>query len=666
MDDLTLNAFDRAFDIEESKELEILIGDENVSVTVPKRVRRVEIPYKGFKFSIPVRRTGVYFEFAKQLIPIPRERAGIGRVHDLARKDFESLKCRISTSSEFDVVQVARGNTSIVRLDERNFVGNKLLMNEALQGTDSDYFALCVTHDEYFGRSNSFYKFHLYDPQCTNVAGEGKRPHSVIWNRDPETEDLVVTYWIPFCDQNRQKHITFFPAHKQDQPPLAFMAETSDKYIHEVDETTGRCKETIRIPHFFKKEIDWGRGLICFIAHKRTFFGEHHGYEVLTSGFFLKAPSGMQTEITDDPFGLRAAFAGDEDGHEDSEAIVKIMTSEDAATQQYVAEFLGRMKESVAELNAYKYLNSYWNKITREDGASHPSGYAFMAGSYFCKVFADEIASEPYVGLWSRRLIGYRNLQPMHAYPMSMFTSLSYAASLDQIPHLMKLPFWKMVKSVIRHVDPTGGFLFKQTWSYSYAQLSEAVRLERMKGVPLNELTDKISANAKGDPRGVIADLYTAWESVASGNLNVREIISNNGSVRQQVRLKMPDRGNLAFYNHSVFRPLFEKYRDTPYLFYGDYGNDSIETGATWKDQRALSERNIHSFVKEMGLRLHKWRKNPSLADAQELRRIFVLVEKVDAIVATLPNHPSFGLMDFIENVAWAFNDAEPKSKSEG
>ena len=663
VDDLTLNAFDKALDIEEAKKLKIRIGDEDVLVDVPKRVRRLEIPYRGFKFFIPVRRTGVYFEFAKQVIPIPLERAGVGRVRDLARKDFENLKCRISTSSEFDIVQVARGNTNIVRLDERSFVGNKLLMNEALQGTDSDYFALCVTHDEYMGRTNSFYKFHLYDPQCKNVAAEGEHPHSVIWKRDPKSDDLVVTYWIPFCDQNRQKHIAFFPAHRQDQPPMAFIAETSDKYIHEVDEETGRCKETIRIPHFFKEEIDWGRGLICFIAHKQIFFGEHRGYEVLSSGFFMKAPDDKVTEITDDPFGLRVAFVGGENGNEDGEALLKIMSSDDPATQEYVAGFLDRMKDAVAELKAYPYLNAYWNKITRENGESHPSGYAFMAGSYFSKVFADKVASEPYVGLWCRRLIGYKYLPLMHAYPMAMFTGASYSVALDQIPQLMKLPFWKMVKSVIKHVDPTGSFLFKQAWSYSYAQLSEAVRLAHIKGVSLNDLVAKISFKAQGDPRGVVTELYSAWEQVETGTLSVREITSKNGKVRLAVRSKMPDHGNLAMYNHSVFRPLFGKYRETPYLFYGDYDNDFTETiGTAWEDQRGLSEQNIYSFVKEMGLRLHKWRKNPSLKDAQELRQIFVFVDKVDALVATLPNRPNCGLMDFIENVAWALNDAESKS----
>ena len=125
----------------------------------------------------------------------------------------------------------------------------------------------------------------------------------------------------------------------------------------------------------------------------------------------------------------------------------------------------------------------------------------------------------------------------------------------------------------------------------------------------------------------------------------------------------MPDHGNLAIYNHSVFRPLFEKYRETPYLFYGDYDNDFTETrGSTWECQRCLSEENIRAFVKEMGRRLHEWRKRPSLKDAQELRRIFVLVDKVDALVATLPKRPNCGLMDFIENVAWALNDAESKS----
>lgn len=670
VDDLTLNAFDKPLDIEEAKKLKIRIGDEDVPVDVPKRVRRVEIAHRGFKFSIPVRRTGVYFEFAKQVIPIPLERAGVGRVHDLARKDFENLKCRISTSSEFDIVQVARGNTNIVRVDERNFVGNKLLMNEALQGTDSDYFALCVTHDEYTGRrTNSFYKFHLYDPQCKNVAADGEHPHSVIWRRDPETDDLIVTYWIPFCDQNRQKHIAFFPAHRQDQPPVAFVAETRDKYIHEIDENTGRCKETIRIPHFFKEQIDWGRGLICFIVFKQMYFGERHGYEVLTSGFFLKAPADKVTEITDDPFGLRAAFAGDENGHEDIETILKIMTSDDPATQKYVKGFLARLKNSAAELKAYPYLNSYWNKITREDDEDHLSGYAFMAGSYFSKIFEDDVSSEPYAGLWSRHLVGYQYLEPPSLIPMAQLKPyIPNAHYLDQIPKILKLPFWKMVKKVNGHVDARGPFLFKRVWRFSYPQLAESVRLARMDGIALDDLVKKISGHPAGDPVGIISELYAAWENVDRGEIGVEAITTTTGEVYRHVFEKLPllhgvrlSGVRLSEYAHKVFRPLFQKFKNCPYIFYGGYEIDQTMFGKDWDIQWCLSDNDIDRFVNELGSKLHRWRKNPMLKDAQELRRIFVEVERIDALVDMIPDRPPthFRLMDAVESVAWGLRAAE-------
>ncbi len=655
VDDLMLNAFDQALDIEESRKLRIRIGDDDVLVDVPPRVLRVEVACHGFKLTLPVRRTGVYFAAGKQVIPIPRERAGSGIVHDLSRRDFEKLQCRITTSSEFDTVFVLRGNTSLVRLDERSFVGNKLLMNESLAKNDSDYFALCVSHDDSRGCENLFYKFHLYDPQRENVAASGEPPHSVVWRRDLGTDDLVVTYWISFCDRNLQKHLVFYPAHKQDQTPVAFEAETSDKYVHEIDAESGRCKEMIRIPHFFREQIDWGRGLICFIAHKQVYFGEHHGYEVLSSGFFLKAPEDKVTKIGDDPYGLRQAFAGDERGHEDGETIIRIMTSKDHDVQQYVATFLDHMKDAAAVLNAYQYLNAYWNKIVRDDGC-YPSGYAFMAGSYFSKIFADNVASEPYRGLWCKRLICYDNLPLTKPFSNDMFKATPYAPALHNIANPKKLEFWKTVKKVIKHVDVTGGFMVKRTWSYSYPQLSEAVRLSWVNGIALETMVGKISSKAKGDPRGVIAELYNAWSEVSNGGLDMREIVSKDGKVRQAVRSKLPQRCNLGRYSHDVFRPLFDKYRGAPYLFYGDYEIDSNEiAGTSWIVECCLSEQNIYSFVAEMGRRLHEWRKSPSLEAAQELRRIFVLVEDVDAEIANLsmPNKPAVELMEFIENVAW-------------
>lgn len=671
VDKVDLSPFGVAFDIEDAPNVEIAVGDVKVPISVPKRVTRVIVPYKGFRFSIPVKRTGVYFEFNKQIIPIPLERPGQGRIHDIARKDFDSLRCRIAPASEFDIVQVARGNTNIVRLDERSFIGKKLLMNESLQDSDSNYYAICISHDDINGRTNAFYKFHIYDPTHKNVAAEGEPPHSVVWKHDEATDDLVLTYWLPYSDQNRQKYLVFFPAHKQDERAICFAAEPRENYIHETDPETGRCKETIRIPHFFCESIDWGRGLICFVATKQVYFGEQHGYEVLTSGFLLKAPPNKVTEITNDPYGLRAAFAGDENCHEDRTKILELMMSVDLAVQQYVSGFLDRMKDSVSELNAFKYLNSYWNQIVGDDGNEIPSGYAFMAGAYFSKVFESSSAAEAYKGLWSPKLISYQFVTEQNPFTYDTIKSfLPHMRQSEELsglddPRMLSRPlmsrFWGEIKKNVGKKAMSKAkkrIYYKQNWTFSYPQLAEAVRLKFEDGVPLNDLLNavKVTDQTVGDPRGVIEKLYQGWEQVASGNLDVNEITSRNGCVYREVHKCFPTHGNMARYSQVIFRPIFGWFNDLPYLFYGGYedGFDELR-GNVWEDQRYLDDETLYSFVQIMGKKLHEWRKNPTLEGAQSLRKTFSIVEQVDACMAVIPGRPNpvLGLMDAIENEAW-------------
>ena len=670
VDKLDLSPFGVAFDIEDAPKLEITVGDEKVSICVPKRVTRVIVPYKGFRFSIPVKRTGVYFEFNKQIIPIPLERPGQGRIHDIARKDFDSLRCRIAPASEFDIVQVARGNTNIVRLDERSFIGKKLLMNESLQDSDSDYYAICISHDDFEGRKNAFYKFHVYDPTRKNVAVEGEQRHSVVWKHDEATDDLVLTYWLPYSDQNRQKHLVFFPAHKQDERAICFAAEPRENYIHETDPETGRCKETIRIPHFFRESIDWGRGLICFVANKQVYFGEQHGYEVLTSGFLLKAPPDKVTEITNDPYGLRAAFAGDENCHEDRTKIVELLMSVDPAVQQYVSSFLDRMKDAVSELNAFKYLNSYWNQIVGDDGNEIPSGYAFMAGSYFSKVFAGNTTAEAYKGLWSPKLIYYPFVSEQKPFPLNAIKPLlPHMRQPDEMsglndPGMISRPlmsrFWGEIKKNVgkKAVNRAQRIYYTQNWTFSYPQLAEAVRLKFENGVPLNDLLNAVQVTDQtlGDPKGVIEKLYQGWEQVASGEIDVEEITSKDGCVYEEVHKYFPPHGNMAKYSQAMFRPVFDWFNDLPYLFYGGYEDGVNELhGNVWEDQRNLDDETLDAFVKIMGKKLHEWRKNPTLESAQSLRKTFSIVEQVDACMAVIPGRPNpvLGLMDAIENEAW-------------
>lgn len=660
---LDVQAFERPLDLEavgaDARRI-VVVGDERLSVDVPPRVRRIGIQCHGFILSLPVRRTGVYFECADKAIPIPLERPGASCARELARSDFERLKCCIATKSDTDTVFVTRGNTTLVRLDDRRFTGGKLLTDEALQETDSDHFAICVRHEGKRGPELSFYKFHLYDPQHTNVADAGKCPHSVTWKRDAETDDLVLTYWIAFSDRNRQKHLAFFPAHRQDESPVVVESAPKDTYIR--DEATGRCLETIRIPGFFGRDIDWGRGLICFVVHRKTYFGNRHGYDVLSSGFFLNAPDGKTTEIGNDPYGLRAAFAG-KDGHigEDGDKILQVMTSDDPATQDYVVGFLDRMKAAAAELNVFTYFNAYWNQLPR----SRPSGYAFMAGAYFAKVFSDEVAAEPYRGLWSRRLIGYRHLKPQSYRPIQEY--LPRASHLDKLPVGLKFKFWEKVQKVLKRTSSVGHFMFTRNHVFSYPQLAEAVRRECQRKTSLCELQAKIPKTPSGDKvRNAISKLYSAWTKVAQGELNVEEIAWKSGAVYSSVHAKLP-RGNLGQCGYMAFEQALDGFADSPSLFYGGYEDDLKDIrGNTWTENCYLSDEDVEKFIETLGLCLHNWRLNPTIGEAQGLRDLFVFLESVDAHVNLLPDrgNPRLGLLDGIENEAWRQYELAQKSSA--
>lgn len=654
-EDLDVRAFERPLDLEADARRIVVVGDERLSVDVPPRIRRIEIPCHGFTLSLPIRRTGVYFECANTAIPIPRERPGASCARELARSDFERLKCCIATESDADDVFVTRGNTALVRLDDRRFTGGKLLADETLQETNSDHFAICVRHEGRRGPELSFYKFHLYDPQRTNVANAGENPHSVTWRRDSGTDDLVLTYWIAFSDCNRQKHLAFFPAHRQDESPVVVESAPKETYVHMEDEPTGRCRETIRVPGFFGHDMDWGHGLICFVVHRKTYFGDRHDYDVLSSGFFLNGPVGKRTEIENDPYGLRAAFAGN-DGliGEDGDKILQVMTSNDSATQGYVAGFLDRMKDATAELNVFTYLNAYWNKMPRHGANWRPSGYAFMAGAYFAKVFSDEVAAEPYRSLWSRLLIGYRHLKPQSQRLIRKY--LPRASHLDKLPVALKFPFWQKVRKVLGHTSPIGHFMFTRNHVFSYPQLAEAVRRACQRGTSLRELQSKIPKIPSGDrARNAISELYSAWMKVARGELDVEEIAWKSGTVYRRVHAKLP-RGNLGQYGHIAFEPAFDGFADSPSLFYGGYEDGLKEIrGNEWSENCCLSDNDVEEFIETMGLRLHNWRLNPTLGEAQGLRELFVFLESVDAHVNLLPDRksPRLGLLEGIENEAW-------------
>ncbi len=376
---------------------------------------------------------------------------------------------------------------------------------------------------------------------------------------------------------------------------------------------------------------------------------------MLSSGFFLNAPAEKTTEIGNDPYGLRAAFAG-RDGliGEDGDAILRAMTSRDSATQNYVAGFLDRMKDAVSELNVFTYLNAYWNKIPRRSADRRPSGYAFMAGAHFAKILSDEVAAEPYRGLWSRLLIGYPHLKPQSDRLIRKY--LSRASHLDKLPVALKSSLWRKVRKAIGHTSPMGYFMFTRNHVFSYPQLAEAVRRAYRRGTSLRELQNRIPKTPLGDrARNAIAKLYSAWMKVARGELCVEEIAWKSGTIYRSVHAEFPQ-GNLGCFSWKFFEPAFDGFIDSPSLFYDGYEDGFREVrGNTWGENCYLSDDDIEKFIETMGLRLHNWRLNPTLGEAQGLRNVFVFLESVDAHVNLLPDRkdPRMGLLDGIENEAW-------------
>src|SRR5574344_1218346 len=123
----------------------------------------------------------------------------------------------------------------------------------------------------------------------------------------------------------------------------------------------------------------------------------------------------------------------------------------------------------------------------------------------------------------------------------------------------------------------------------------------------------------------------------------------------------LPSLAKLGRYAHDVFRPLFQKFKNCPHIYYGGYEIDPNMSGRGWEIDGCLSDNDIDKFIKELGGQLHRWRKNPTLKDAQELRRIFIEVERIDALVDIIPERPNprLRLMDAVENVAWGLRAAE-------
>lgn len=660
IDDVALGDFrTKAAEIDREYDWNIRIGNEDIEVHIPREKNRAKFDFKGFSFSIPVKRCGVYFETGTsgELVHVPAERFGEGRVHDVAREDFRRFVLHVRAGSDTDEITAIRGTApGSLPSDKRKFIGEKLTsLVPALKDSDSDHYAFQIRQDG----NSKFYKFHVYDPETTRVSGrkyvEAQR----------EGVDLVLTFWCAFSNREKQKCLVFFPAHLQDKSPVSFDAEP---VRDEIDAETGRRKETIRIRDFYKKEIAWGHGLLCFVAHKVSVRGKEE-FRPLSMGFFLKAPKAKRSDnFADDPYGLRRALAGDEDGHVNFRTIEEIIVqNRNDAAQDYLDRFFESMRCNVlssltkgafqSSSVAGRCLNAYWNRVSKE-----PSGYVFLCGRHYKKHIND------YHEYWDKLLISYRDEPLSYKSCLNNFTEnallkpwwngpIPNAQSLNNLSPRAKDALLTLVCKTLKldfktgtdqNANDEGGLIFyKDYWSFSYPQLSEAVRLAIQDG----KIKDILGNIRDEKAKEIIETISRNWS-----NYRRRD---DEESKRYIVSPFLPFLGfspqhlgmNLAPYSYQAFSQAFKCFQDNPYMFYDGYGNSQELPHC----DRCITFKNIQDFVKTIAGKLHEWRTKPNLEKAQDLRKVFFTLREIDRELFKLPelralrNEQKIGLCDAIE-----------------
>ena len=661
IDDVALNDFrTNAAEIDQEYDWKIRIGKEDIKVHIPREKNRAKFDFKGFSFSIPVKRCGVYFETGTsgELVHVPAERFGEGRVHDIAREDFRRFVLHIRAGSDTDEIKAIRG-TALGSLpsDKRKFIGEKLTsLVPALKDSDSDHYAFQIRQDG----NSKFYKFHVYDPETTRVS-----PRKYVEARS-EDDDLVLTFWCAFSNREKQKCLVFFPAHRQDKAPVSFDAEPAGD---EIDAETGRRKETIRIRDFYKKEIAWGHGLLCFVAHKVSVRGKEE-FRPLSMGFFLKAPKAKRSDnFDDDPYGLRRALAGDEDGHVNFSTIeeiivqnrndaVQIVQNRNDAVQKYLDEFFDRMRCNVlssltkgafqSSSVAGRCLNAYWNRVSKE-----PSGYVFLCGRHYKKHIND------YHEYWDKLLISYRDeplpckkefeefeiepnkeriLSPWQLQPIGNGKRIvlngmvpEVGALNDNLSPRTKDALLTLVCKTLKldfktgtdqNANDEGGLIFyKDYWFFSYPQLSEAVRLAIQDG----KIEDILRNIRDQEARGIIDRIRGNWENygIRRDETSKQHIVSPSFSFLGFRREHLEE--NLAPYSYQAFSQAFKCFQDNPYMFYDGYNSQNLS-----RCNRCITFKNIQDFVRRIAEDLHAWRKDPTLKQAQGLRETLSVLRKAD------------------------------------
>ncbi len=544
-------------------------------------------------------------EAGEQII-IPEERPVLDVLSDgttniipeISRRDFGKMKCGVTTNDANCTVILTCGNRQTnLAIDNTQHLSHDLFRlsesDSELRLTDSSDYCICILSE----RTPRFHKFHVYDPILK----------SVVWDFSA-TGNLTVVYYSSFSDKGGDKYIACVPTHKQDSH---FTFIRADEVRYEVDEKN-RLKCFLSFNNFAEvssnANVEWGLGLICFVTNKN----EGKNIPIASRGFYIPNQDDQaRVPVSNDNLNdLRAAIA-----EREVDAITRIMCQGDR--HEEIGGFIDNMTECMKKLDAFSYLNSYRSCLTNQDGTlQEVSGYVFMADWYFADKFSRGLLPLPYRGKWDPLMFGWNvRSQPLSGVEGlfdSCFQDLIQLNAVLQVFEQIDIKHQKWLSDeclnfrLIAEATNNGEILcFKRITNYfTYAQISEALRLMAMQGETGQEVQSAIQST------------YERWMKYYHQNEdNARDTIVYAGfNVSGDADL------------NQVYA--FVKSNAEPYLFYAGYPFIRL---ISYDEEYSLSSNALKRYLQDLGRRLYEWRNNPVLnKESNQLRETLLYLREID------------------------------------
>lgn len=640
IEDLFIEDLQEPLDYGKETTRTVEIGDDTqIDIAVGTKDTRVEFSHPEHPeivFRVPIPRTGVYFSCGKELIPIKLEEFGqLDNVREIAEKDFENLKFTIQRENEGDRVHLIRGN-AFFEVKDKSSLGKLRTYwdrnwdrepHDSDSDSDSDYFSVHITNNIW----DHNYKFHIYKPLETKICEGTPESNTTTVRVERLREDLQISYYVSFYERERTKVLLALPAHRQDKEPMVLNAEK----IKNSEDDFGRCIETVSVNGFYNEDIDWGHGLLCFVAYKRV-SGFYERYEIVSSGFFMSPPAGKVGKIEDDEFGLRTAIAD-----KDTERIKSIMTSNDESTQAFVSEYIRKATIVARKIGGEFFLNSFRNLLGKNDFLSIPkeeSGYIFLADWFFKKYGWDD-----YCDFWDPLMVRYSHIiGQQKPVPRNIDDWVRIIAGitdgLNEIAPELKNSLRKLLKYLTKNQDINENLInhlskctctYELNRSFSFSQLSETIRICEANNEEL-----KYPDNCDANGRAIVDSISQAWR-------NNRDITHDRHIEEMWSRLRDCERD---CEKETIFDFICKngKNQQAHYLFHDGYSYE-YKYIIPYTPKRTISGYWLFVGLVLLGNHLHEWRMNPNInSDSNLLKEWLFLLKKIDAELTTYPRFEAF------------------------